>query len=334
MSRLEDLIDLIQTTNEVYFITAPGRVRTAFILVDDIIELALKTFLQEKALEQREQCQQVLEAAGLVTSNGHRSALRRYFAEEIDINDLGNALGRGAAGVPLLQAEFANFPLVRHWSANKPDARNTFDNVIDEVKAFFPPQPDGSQHPAIALLDDALHRHQLRNKFYHDHQQSGLTIDDDKCLRSLCGMFDLMEHLFPGTPTKDSFEFLVRSNKVVRCQIGVLRLKLAAQGSPGLEEPYIRALKQFNNEHKVVYESKNYEHSVLHTISDRFFNAVRSHVSAEVLALEGKLAKKQREIDDYKRPETKAKHMPELEDIQRQLDLMRAHLQQIEQLLQ
>ena len=195
-------------------------------------------------------------------------------------------------------------------------------------------QPDGSPHPVIALLDDALHRHQLRNKFYHDHHHSGLTIDDDKCLRALCGMFDLMEYLFPGTPTKDSFEFLVRSNKVVRCQIGVLRLKLAAQGSPGLEEPYIRALKQFNNEHKVVYESKNYEHSVLHTISDRFFNAVRSHVSAEVLALEGKLAKKQREIDGYKRPETKAKHMPELEDIQRQLDLMRAHLQQIEQLLQ
>ncbi len=73
-SRLDDLIDLVQTTNEVYFITAPGRVRTAFILADDIVELALKTFLQEKALEQREQCLNALQAAGWVTSNNHRNA--------------------------------------------------------------------------------------------------------------------------------------------------------------------------------------------------------------------------------------------------------------------
>ena len=331
MSRLDDLIDLIQTTNEVYFITAPGRVRTAFILVDDIIELALKTFLQEKALEQREQCQQALETARLVTSSGHRSALRRYFTEEINRRSLGQSLGvsRNRSRSRLLTRILRNYPLIQHWSANQPDNFRNYYQVAEEVKQFFP-----SGDIAHSLLDDAFDRHKLRNKFYHDHQQSGLTIDDDKCLRALCGMFDLMEHLFPGTPTKDSFEFLARSNQVVRCQIGVLRLKMAAHGSPGVEEPYIRALKQFNNEHKVVYESKNYEHSVLHTISDRFFNAVRSHVNAEVLALERKLAKKQQDIDGYKRPETKAKHIPELEDIQRQLDLMRNHLQRIEQMLQ
>jgi len=331
MSRLDDLIDLIQTTNEVYFITAPGRVRTAFILVDDIIELALKTFLQEKALEQREQCQQALESTRLVTSNGHRAALRRYFVEDINRRSLGQSLGvgRNQPRSRLLTRTLRQYPLVQHWSANEPDIFRSYYEVVDEVKRFFT-----TGHPAIAFLDDALRRHQLRNRFYHDHQQTGLTIDDDRCLRALCGMFDLMEQLFPGTLTKDSFEFLARSNQVVRCQIGVLRLKMVAHGSPGVEEPYIRALKQFNNEHKVVYESRNYEHSVLHTISDRFFNAVRSHVSAEVLALEGKLTKKQREIDNYQRPETKAKHIPELEDIQHQLNLMRNHLQRIEQMLQ
>jgi hypothetical protein len=108
MSRLDDIIDLIQTTNEVYFITAPGRVRTAYILVDDIVELTLKTFLQEKAIQQREACQTVLETAGLVASDRHRSNLKRYYEEGMDINDLSVGLGRGTGGVPILQGHFTN----------------------------------------------------------------------------------------------------------------------------------------------------------------------------------------------------------------------------------
>lgn len=332
MSRLDDLIDLIQTTNEVYFITAPGRVRTAYILVDDIVELALKTFLQEKTLEQRENCQNALQIAGLVVSNNHRNALRRYFEEEIDLTQLSTDLGRGPAGIPLIQTELNHFPLVQHWSANKPDARNTFDSVIDEVKPFFPVVAGSPTPPAIALLDEALARHKTRNKFYHDHQQSGLTIDDDKCLRALCGMFNLMELLFQGTPTTDSFAFLIKSNKTVRCQIGVLRLKLAAHGSTELAEPYIRALRQFNNDHKVVYESKNFEHSVLHTISERFFNAIRSHVSAEVTALESKLTTKIEKVNQM-RPVTQVRHQPTIDDLQHQLTIMRQQLQAIDALL-
>ncbi len=134
MSRLDDIIDLIQTTNEVYFITAPGRVRTAYILVDDIVELTLKTFLQEKSLQQRAACQTDLETAGLVTSQNHRTSLRRYYEEEIDIAALSNSLGRGTAGVPTLQSYFAPYPLLQHWSANNPSARNNFDTVINEVR--------------------------------------------------------------------------------------------------------------------------------------------------------------------------------------------------------
>lgn len=322
MSRLDDLIDLIQTTNEVYFITAPGRVRTAFILVDDIIELALKTFLQEKALEQREQCQQALESAGWVTSSGHRAALRRYFAEEIDINKLSNDLGRGAAGVALLQTEFARFPLIQHWSANKPDARNTFDSVIDEVKPFFSPLPDGSPHPAIALLDDALHRHQLRNKFYHDHQQSGLTIDDDKCLRALCGMFDLMEQLFPDWLAR------IQAYNTVRCQIGVLRLKKAALGGQQeVVEPYNNALEQLRHNHRYDIEHRSVEHSLVHTVSDRFFRALREQFSNKIAELQHRI----NEIENMSRPQRR--HWDERADKQRLLDILQQQLNEINALL-
>jgi hypothetical protein len=322
MSRLDDLLDLIQTTNEVYFITAPGRVRTAFILVDDIIELALKTFLQEKALEQREQCQQALQTAGLVTSNGHRSALRRYFSEEIDINDLSNALGRGAAGVPLLQAEFANFSLIQHWSVNKPDVHNTFDSVIGEVKPFFSPLPDGSPHPAIALLDDALHRHQTRNRFYHDHQQSGLTIDDEKCLRALCGMFDLMECLFPAWLAH------VQANNTVRCQIGVLRLKRAAFGGQReVVEPYDNALEQLRRNHRYDIELRSVEHSLVHTVSDRFFRALREQFKNKIAELQNRII----QIDNMPRP--RRQHLDERADKQRLVDILQQQLDEIQALL-
>lgn len=336
MSRLDDLIDLIQTTNEVYFITAPGRVRTAYILVDDIVELALKTFLQEKALEQRENCQAVLEAAGWITADKHRTGLRRYFEEEIDVIELCKSLGHNpdtdAAAITTFQSIVAPYPMIQHWSANDPNAFITFDNDILIVKPFFATPEGALAHPAIALLDEALSRHKTRNMFYHDHHQSGLTIDDDKCLRAICSMFDLMEHLFPGTPTKDSFDYLAKRNKTVRCQIGVLRLKLASHGSTDLEAPYIRALKQFNIDHKVVYESKNFEHSILHTISERFFNALRSHINAEVNALEKKTVTKTEKINQM-RPGTQARHRPELEDLQHQLNIMRQQLQAIDELL-
>ncbi len=340
MSRLADIIDLIQTTNEVYFITAPGRVRTAFILVDDIIELALKTFLQEKALEQCEQCIQAFEQAGWVGNDRQKNALHRYFREESDENEVCVALGRNPANNPNAITDFQSlitpFPLIQHWSANKPDVRNRFDSVIDEVKPFFPPLPNGSPHPAIALLDDALHRHRLRNKFYHDHQQSGLTIDDDKCLRALCGMFDLMEHLFPGTSTSDSFEYLVRQNKIVRCQIIALRIKASASGSPVLENLYLNTLEEIWKSYKKSdpYTSRNQEHYILHIDSDRVLYGLREKVRAEIAMLEIARQEQQAKIDSYQQEKTKAKHRPALRDIEHRLDAMNMHLREINNLLQ
>lgn len=322
MSRLDDLIDLVQTTNEVYFITAPGRVRTAFILADDIVELALKTFLQERALEQREQCLNALQQAGCVTSDRHRSALRQYFAEEIDINALSSALGRGAAGVPTLQTQLAAFPLLQHWSANQPDARTAFSSVIAEVKPFFPSLPNGSPHPAIALLDEALHRHQTRNKFYHDHQQTGLTIDDDKCLRALCDLFNLLEQLFPDWRVR------AQTNHTIRCQIGVLRLKKAALGGQReLVQPYNKALDQLKRDHHYDIEPRSVEHSLVHTVSDRFFHALREQFRNTIAELQTRIHR----IEQMTR--RKEEHRAELADKQHLLRILEGQLSEINALL-
>lgn len=322
MSRLDDLIDLIQTTNEVYFITAPGRVRTAYILVDDIVELALKTFLQEKALEQRENCQNALQTAGLVVSKNHRNALRRYFEEEIDLTQLSTDLGRGTVGIPLIQPELNRFPLVQHWSANRPDARNTFDSVIDEVKPFFPTVTGLPALPAIVLLNEASARHKTRNKFYHDHQQTGLTIDDEKCLRALCGMFDLMECLFP------TWSDYIKASNTVRCQIGVLRLKKAAlAGQSDFVHLYNEALDQLKRNHRYDIEHRSVEHSLIHTVSDRFFWALREQFTNRIAELQNEI----RRIQGLTRQT--GKHRSDLANNQYLLNILQPQLDEINTLL-
>jgi hypothetical protein len=326
MSRLDDIIELIQTTNEVYFITAPGKVRTAYILVDDILELAFKIFLQEKTLERRNNCRTALERAGIVRTNNHRNRLKEYFAEQIDINDLSNGLGIAAAGVASLQAQLTPFDPLQHWSANNPDAYKLFDDVIDEVKAFFPPLASGDPAPVINKLDEALSRHKRRNKFYHDHHQVGVTINDDQCLYALCNMFDLIGSLFPELAARLQ-ETENRNNKIIRCQIGVLRLKLAAHGSQDLKEPYNKALELLEKTHRITKWSENFEHSILHTVSESFFITLREQLRERIAKLQGRIDK----INTMRTP--KSGHRSELADKERQKSILSEQLAEIELLI-
>ncbi|MBD2126681.1 hypothetical protein NDI39_05955 [Microcoleus sp. ZQ-A2] len=323
MSRLDDIIELIQTTNEVYFITAPGRVRTAYILVDDIVELSLKIFLQEKTQERRTSCRSALELAGIICSNNHRKRLREYFEEDIDINALSTGLGMGASGVATLQIQLAPFEPLQHWSANDPEARKLFDDVIDEVRNFFPLLPSGEPDPMSNMLDEVLSRHKRRNKFYHDHQQVGVTINDDQCLHALCSMFDLIGILFPGIAAR----IQENKNKIIRCQIGVLRLKLAAHGSQDLKEPYNKALEQLERSHRITKWSDNFEHSILHTVSESFFITLREQLREAI-------AQRQRRIDKIngmRKPNPGQR--AELADNQRLMIILNQQLADIESLV-
>jgi hypothetical protein len=46
MSRESDLVDLIKTANEIYLVNPSGNVRSAYIQIDDVCELIMKSYLQ------------------------------------------------------------------------------------------------------------------------------------------------------------------------------------------------------------------------------------------------------------------------------------------------
>jgi hypothetical protein len=50
MSRVNDLIYLIQTTNQIYLIDPKHHTRSAFIQIDDLCELTMKSWLQNDTL--------------------------------------------------------------------------------------------------------------------------------------------------------------------------------------------------------------------------------------------------------------------------------------------
>jgi hypothetical protein len=321
MSRLDDIIELIQTTNEVYFITAPGRVRTAYILVDDILELALKTFLQEKTLERRDKCREELANGRILASPAHHKALTRYFEDEIDLTELCSKLGR-TNNPASVESILNNYRDLNHWSANNPEAKKDFQDVINEVKQEFLLLGGQTTSTVLTLLDEAVKRHKTRNKFYHDHQQIGLTINDERCVSALCDMFNLMEYVFPN------FADEIKKHNTVRCQIGVLRLKQTASlGHQELSLIYNDALEQLKDDHRYDSHPRAIEHSLVHTVSNRFFRALQDQFKNTIAGFQRRVD----EITNMKRQQQK--HRSEKTDIQQRIQILQKQLDQINALL-
>lgn len=326
MAELDNLIELIRTTNEVYFITAPERVRAAFILVDDIVELALKTYLHDYALEQQRLRQEDLENNQpiLLRTPQHQKQLNDFFGESIDLAGLCSGLGvNGSKAQSDLHKRISRFQNLHHWSVYEPSNRISMDNVIQEIKDLNP-----SEHTLNELLDGAFDRHKIRNIMYHDHQQSGLGVLDVQCLRAFCDLFVLLCSLFP------QFTDLLQlpKNSTVKAQVGVLQLKLqACEGRQEVSKPYNDALEQLKAHHNYELNPRSIEHSILHTVSDRFFNAVQENFKDQIAELEVRIEKLKEMIADPKR--RRVSHPPELADKKQLLVILQRQFNQFTRLM-
>lgn len=377
MSQLENLIELIRTVNEVYFITAPERVRAAYILVDDMVELSLKTFLYQHTQSQREQCIADFRAASLLTATKKQRALESYFdgglelsevatrlnileqdvrqriahyhrtpeqqancrvhfneegllpnlVEEqalddyltglIDLSSLSVALGKPEQE---LGKHLKSYGSLQHWSVNEPDQHIGFYAVLQDSMGLF-----AAGSAERSMIEATLERHASRNKLYHDHHHTAWSVSDLRCLRAMCDLFSLLEILFPD------FNDALQDNKhkTVRCQIGVLRLKLKAEdGQNELVEPYRNALKQLQKEHVYDLQERSIEHSIVHTVSDSFFHALSGEYNDAIAQLEIRV---NRLHEMMQNPKSKRRqHAAEFEQKNQKLTLFREQLAEIQ----
>lgn len=153
MSRLDDLIDLIQTTNEVYLMNPSMNIRSAYIQIDDLCELSIKSFLQMN---------------------------------------------------------------IQNWSSLKQNGRyKSFYDIVNEINTFF-----NNRQDVIELTTRIKDRRDNRNHFFHDHNQSGLTVNEKNALEAFLDLYSLCSLLF-GT----DFDNKINNIQIIRAQIVVIKMK-------------------------------------------------------------------------------------------------------------
>lgn len=211
MSRAQDLVDLIQTTNEIYLMNPSRNIRSAFIQIDDVVELIMKSHLQQKA---------------------------------------------------------------KNWSAEKSSGRfKNFRDVSEEVQALFP-----TDSALKELLERILSRRENRNHFFHDQEQSGLTVSGERCLHAFCDLYLLMETLFPSTIANNA-------TPVMNAQMAAIRALHKAESDPVKKGKYNDILRNWSNEEskprlksrgevKIGFPNLGYEYCVINYYAVKFYDAL------------------------------------------------------------
>lgn len=179
MSRVDDLVDLVKTTNDILLVNEAQNVRTVYIQVDDLCELALKSYLQANT-------------------------------DNWDPTD---------GVLPNGRPHFKGF-----WT------------VVRETRDEF----YGNQQLSD-LLGRFADRREERNRFFHDHALSGLTVAPEKCLEALCDLYELLGILFPDFWDK------VEANSILKAQIAVIRLKRRMWQDGSLNHRYQAILQQWRH---------------------------------------------------------------------------------------
>ncbi|WP_321471410.1 hypothetical protein [uncultured Paludibaculum sp.] len=101
----------------------------------------------------------------------------------------------------------------------------SFRAVVGELRG----QPGLPTHvPGILARVEA--RRDMRNRFFHDHNQAGLTVEYRRCLEALIDLLDLFEALFAD------FKATVCRYTPEQAQYKLLRLRSHGLNNPGLYE--------------------------------------------------------------------------------------------------
>ncbi|RXE57627.1 hypothetical protein [Acetivibrio mesophilus] len=154
MSRIDDLIDLIQTTNEVYLMNPSMNIRSAYIQIDDLCELSMKSFLQMN---------------------------------------------------------------IQNWTPLKPNGQSfkSFRNIVNEINNYFSNRQD-----VVTLTTRIKDRRDNRNHFFHDPNQSGLTVLDKNGLEAFLDLYCLGSILF-----RSEFDSRINNRPLIKVQISIIKMK-------------------------------------------------------------------------------------------------------------
>lgn len=290
MSRIQGLLSLMESANDFYLV-APGRNdRSVYIQVDDICELAMKSWLHADTLRRQNDCIVALEALHLVSSNRHKNKAREFFNGKITHHQFKTALnlngGPKQARRNLLNQTLKNHQPLQDWTANKEGGRfKNFSDITKEIKDLKPiTDSSGTVNPAHqelhVVLDNIQGRRDKRNGFFHDHEQTELTINPQECLNALTDLYRLCELLFNG-----EFRTEVQKSERVayRVQVTLIRIRKRSESRGRIMSLYTGFLGR-----QAPIESNPtlgiFEYQLLHRDASAFEDNLRVMLDREIVA--------------------------------------------------
>ncbi|MGB9181030.1 MAG: hypothetical protein WCB68_17490 [Pyrinomonadaceae bacterium] len=300
MSRIQDLLSLMESTNDFYLV-APGRNdRSVYIQVDDICELAMKSWLHEDVLRRQDACIDSLQSLNLVKNNAQKKAVRSYFNGEGRKQDLKIALGitKDATKRNTLNRELRSHKAPKQWESKEGGKWKSFDTVIGEVKKLKPVTINGTPNPQNEQLHELLDRidgrRDNRNGFFHDHHQTSLSIQPQACLDAISDLYRLCELLFDD-------EFRAERQKpewvVYRVQVALIRLQKHRERrgrSFQLYEVFLREQSII----KINPALGFFEYRLLHDDASTLEDSLRALFGQEILSNTGVIER----VNEMKRP--------------------------------
>ena len=316
MSRLDDLIDLIQSANEVYLINPKRNARLAFIQIDDLCELAMKSWLQIDTYSRQDSCLKQLKAQCIVsdTSSKHEKAVKDFFAREqtqaqLEVN-LGisrNTSKKHTLDAELLVCSFLEGFLEDWVSKDENGNFKGFETVIREIKARRSAPSDQPLHDVLNSFSD---RRKTRNNFFHNQDLSGLTVSEEQCLLAFLDLYKLAYLCFGN----DFLQKLL-TNPIVQAQMILMKLKLRFEKTTVAAEHYRQILNK-RGMLSVHPGSFGYDLCFLYEDAVTFTQSIKNHFDSQILD-------RQNKMDDINRKQrVYQKHRDELVKLQAQINLL------------
>src|SRR5436305_9210317 len=119
-------------------------------------------------------------------------------------------------------------------------------NGRDYFKGFWTITGEVRQHlPGNQIVSDLLNRIEgrrtNRNRFFHDHQMSGLTVTDDHCLQAFRDLYALFHALFPTALGS-------HATPVLRAQVAAIHALSECVQNPAKKQQYNSIVNGWRNE--------------------------------------------------------------------------------------
>jgi len=283
MSRVSDLIDLIQNVNDFYLVNPSRNGRSVYIQVDDLCELAMKSWLQMQATARQERFLQTVLSANLIKKK-QRDELNHYYDGVIDEATLETKLGITADQQASWQAHLARHKPLKNWSANLGGGFKKFQDIIDEIK-ITKPDSDPDNVPLNDTLDRINARRANRNKFFHDQNQTGLTVDDESCLHALTDLYVLCGFLFGS-----DYYNRVEAKAVVRAQVVVIKLKWHGTQT-GVVLNHYNDIFKLRGTIQLPYNAAGHEFCTVNEDARNFYQTIKQHFDNEIITRRNKLSR-------------------------------------------